>query len=92
MESGELQRYVYETLQPAYGSRYRKIMAAINEELIPLGVTLPQMDREVVGGYFIWLTLPPPLKGAVVTQQAKAEESLIVAQGEIFEVRIFLSS
>ncbi|KAF2194499.1 PLP-dependent transferase [Zopfia rhizophila CBS 207.26] len=86
LESGELQRYVLETLQPAYGSRYRTMIAAINKELIPLGVRLPQMDRDVVGGYFIWLTLPPPLKGTVVAQRAKDEENLVVAQGEIFEV------
>ncbi|KAF2469871.1 PLP-dependent transferase [Lindgomyces ingoldianus] len=86
LESGELQRYVYETLQPAYGARYRKMITAINKELIPLGCTVPQTDRDVVGGYFIWLTLPHPLKGAVVAQRAKDEENLIVAQGEIFEV------
>lgn len=77
---------MYETLQPAYGTRYRRMIAAIEKDLIPLEVQLPQMDREVVGGYFIWLTLPPPLKGADVAQRAKEEENLIVAQGEMFEV------
>lgn len=56
------------------------MLTAINEELIPLGVRLPQTDREVVGGYFIWLTLPSPLKGAVVAQRAKDDENLVVAQ------------
>jgi DNA-binding transcriptional MocR family regulator len=82
LETGELQRYIYQTLQPSYGSRYRKMIAAINKELIPLGVELPQTDREVVGGYFIWLTLPQPLKGAAVAQRAKDEENVVVAQGE----------
>ncbi|ORY13863.1 pyridoxal phosphate-dependent transferase [Clohesyomyces aquaticus] len=86
LESGELQRYVFETLQPAYAERYRKMVSAINKYLIPLGVRLPQTDRDVVGGYFIWLTLPKPLKGFVVAQRAKDDENLIVAQGEIFEV------
>jgi hypothetical protein len=58
------------------------MIAAINKELIPLGVELPQTDRDVVGGYFIWLTLPHPLKGALVAQRAKDEENVIVAQGE----------
>ncbi|KAF2735695.1 PLP-dependent transferase [Polyplosphaeria fusca] len=84
--SGELQSYVYDVLQPAYGKRYQKMVAAINQNLVPLGVKVPQTDRDVVGGYFIWLTLPKPLKGAVVTQRAKDDENLIVAQGEIFEV------
>lgn len=86
LESGKLQDYVFSTLQPSYGKRFRKMMATIQEELIPLGVRLPQMDREVVGGYFIWLTLPAPLKGAVVAQRAKDEENLVVAPGEMFEV------
>lgn len=58
------------------------MVAAIHEHLLPLGVQLPQTDREVVGGYFIWLTLPQPLKGAIVAQMAKDEENVVVAQGE----------
>ncbi|KAF5849250.1 hypothetical protein GGP41_006188 [Bipolaris sorokiniana] len=80
LETGELQRYVYDTLQPAYGNRYRHMMEAIKKYLFPLGVRVPQTDREVVGGYFIWLTLPPPLKGAEVAQRAKEDDNLAVAQ------------
>ncbi|KAH9872285.1 hypothetical protein IAQ61_005120 [Plenodomus lingam] len=86
LESEELQRYVYDTLQPAYGSRYRRMVEAINTHLIPLGVRIPQTDREVVGGYFIWMTLPLPLNGSVLAQRAKEEENVVVAQGEIFQV------
>lgn len=56
------------------------MVEVINQELIPLGVHLPQTDRDVVGGYFIWLTLPTPLKGAVLAQRAKDEENVVVAQ------------
>ena len=56
------------------------MVQAIHTMLIPLGVRVPQMDREVVGGYFIWLTLPSPLKGAVLAQRAKEEENVVVAQ------------
>jgi DNA-binding transcriptional MocR family regulator len=56
------------------------MVKVINKELIPLGVRMPQTNREVVGGYFIWLTLPDPLKGAVLTQRAKEEENVVVAQ------------
>lgn len=80
LESGALQRYVYDVLQPCYGSRYRRIVQAINERLIPLGVRIPQTDREIVGGYFIWMTLPSPLKGATLAQRAKDEENVVVAQ------------
>lgn len=58
------------------------MLTAIDEHLIPLGVQLPQRDREVVGGYFIWLTLPEPLKGKVVAKRAQSEENLVVANGE----------
>lgn len=56
------------------------MVSAINRELIPLGVRIPQTDRNVVGGYFIWLTLPDPLKGALVAQRLKDEENVVVAQ------------
>lgn len=80
LETGELQRFFHDHLQPAYGKRYRRMVQAIDKELVPLGVRMPQMDREVVGGYFIWLTLPSPLKGAVFAQRAKDEENVVVAQ------------
>lgn len=86
LQSGELQRHVFEVLQPAYGKRYRALIGAINTWLVPLGVKLPQMDRDVVGGYFVWLTLPEPIKGAIVAERAKEDENVIVAQGEMFEV------
>ncbi|KAF2120152.1 pyridoxal phosphate-dependent transferase [Lophiotrema nucula] len=86
LQSGELQKFILEVLQPTYGRRYQKMVRTINEELVPLGVRLPQADRDVVGGYFIWLTLPKQLKGAVVASRAKEEENLIVAEGSIFEV------
>lgn len=80
MKTGELQRHVYDTLQPAYGDRYRRMIEAINKNLTPLGVRISQGDREIVGGYFIWLTLPPPLKGADVAKCAKEDENVVVAQ------------
>ncbi len=86
LESGDLQQRILHTLQPAYKRRYRKMMASIERYLIPLGVTLPQADRDVVGGYFLWLSLPRPLQGTHVARRALKEENLIVAQGELFEV------
>lgn len=82
LETGELQRHVYETLQPSYGQRYRTMVGAIKKFLIPLGVEFPQMDRDVAGGYFIWLMLPQHIKGAEVTRRAKEDENLVLAQGE----------
>ncbi|AEO60538.1 hypothetical protein MYCTH_2309805 [Thermothelomyces thermophilus ATCC 42464] len=42
--------------------------------------------EEVYGGYFLWLTLPEGVDSAVVAERARAEEDLIVAPGQIFEV------
>lgn len=80
MENGELQRRVYEELQPAYGRRYRSMVKAINNLLVPLGVRLPQTDREIVGGYFIWLTLPDGMEGGALVERAREDENVVVAQ------------
>lgn len=61
-------------------------MAAIEKHLIPLGVTLPQTNRDVVGGYFIWLSLPAPLQAEEVAMIAKRDENLVMAPGPIFAV------
>lgn len=71
---------MYDTLQPTFCKRYRKMIEVINKELIPLGVRLPQTDRDVVGGYFIWLTLPESVEGKVLAQRAKDDENVVVAQ------------
>ena len=49
-------------------------------------MTLPQPSREVVGGYFIWFSLPEPLLANEVAQRAKDEENLTVAQASLFAV------
>ena len=59
---------------------------AVEEHLLPLGVTLPQRNRDVVGGYFIWLSLPAPLLAQEVAVRARQEENLIIAAGPIFAV------
>lgn len=86
VESGDLHRHISQTLQPAYEKRYRTMISAIEKHLIPLGVRLPQSDRDVLGGYFTWLSLPRSLHGDQVSARAKEEENLIVAQGSLFRV------
>ncbi len=62
------------------------MISAIEEHLLPLGVTLPQRGRDVVGGYFIWLSLHAPLLAEEVAMRALREENLIIAPGSIFAV------
>lgn len=86
LEHGTLQKRISEVLQPAYGSRYRALHAAIEKHLVPLGVTLPQSDRDVVGGYFVWLTLPSAIYADKLAARCREEENVVVAPGSMFEV------
>ena len=86
LESGNLEHHIFQTLQPAYAERYRKMISAIEHYLVPLGITLPQPNRDIVGGYFVWFSLPYPLKASDLTIRAKQEENVIVAQGSLFGV------
>lgn len=87
LESGDLQHHVFHTLQPAYERRYRILVAAVEKYLFPLGASLPQPSFGTMGGYFVWLTLPAPLKGHDVVGRAREDESLIIPEGSIFGVR-----
>lgn len=62
------------------------MMEAIEHHLLPLGVTLPQSNRDVVGGYFLWFALPKPLLADEVARVTKEEENLIIGQGSLFAV------
>ena len=86
LETGELQRHIFDTLQPSYARRYHKMISAIEQHLLPLGVTLPQSDRDVVGGYFVWFSLPDPLEADQAALRAQHEENVIIAPGSLFEV------
>ncbi|KAL8715456.1 MAG: hypothetical protein Q9220_000790 [cf. Caloplaca sp. 1 TL-2023] len=86
LESGEVEDHIFTTLQRAYARRYFSMMGAIERHLLPLGVTMPQSDRAVVGGYFLWLALPKPLLADEVARQAKDEENLTIGQGSLFAV------
>jgi DNA-binding transcriptional MocR family regulator len=86
LATGGVQKHVYEVLQPAYAKRWRLMMDAIRKYLVPLGVKLPQEDRDVVGGYFIWLRLPPHIKANLLARRCKDTNNLIIADGRLFEV------
>lgn len=63
------------------------MMSAITEHLLPLGITMPQPGRQVIGGYFIWLTLPEPLLAEEVSKKALDEEQVVIAAGPLFKVQ-----
>jgi DNA-binding transcriptional MocR family regulator len=72
-------------LRPAYTLRYRILLDAITKYLVPLGFAMPQPDRKIVGGYFIWLALPERLTANALAEKCRAD-GVIVAPGTIFEV------
>ena len=86
LAAGTLQKHIFGELQPAYSARYHKMMEAIKQHLLPLGLTMPQADKDVAGGYFIWLTLPGSLNSTRIYKRALAEENLTVISGPLFKV------
>lgn len=86
LQTGQLQDRIRNTLQPAYATNYRALHDAITTHLLPLGFTLLQPTREVVGGFFVWLSLPEGLHASEFAQVCKEEEGVIVAPGAMFEV------
>ena len=86
LASGALENHLYGTLQPSYARRYRTMIDAIKDILVPLGITLPQSERTVIGGYFIWMSLPTPLKADDLAIYAQQKENLIIAPGSLFGV------
>lgn len=81
-----LQKHIFQKLQPAYAERYYRIMGAIKKHLFPLGLTMPQPDNEVAGGYFLWLSLPSPLDATTIWKRALEDEDLTIISGPKFKV------
>lgn len=89
LETKALQNHVFNKLQPAYASRHRKLVDAIEAHLSPLNVRVNAKDRphdESIGGYFVWITLPPSLNADDVARNAAKSENLIIARGAQFEI------
>lgn len=87
LATSNLQQHVFNVLQPAYFRRFHKMLEVIQEELLPLGVTMPQTDRNVAGGYFIWLTLPHGLSAEALAKRTQIEENLVIAPGPLFKIQ-----
>lgn len=86
VKEGTLSKHIFDVLQPAYAARYNTLVSAVKKHLCPMGATLPQSDRDIVGGYFLWLTLPAAVKAVEFAQRCQDEAQVIVAPGSMFEV------
>ena len=87
LENSVLTKHIFEELQPAYARRYHVMLQAIQEELLPLGLTMPLPEKHVAGGYFIWLTLPKGLKADEIGKRALHEQGLVIGMGTSFQVQ-----
>ena len=86
LESGDLQDHIFNTLHLACARRYCRMMSATKEHKLPLGISLPQTNRDIVSGYCIWITLPLPLVADDLVYLAKQEEAVIIGSGPFFTV------
>lgn len=86
MAAGKFEQHLQDVLRPAYQKRYDELVRAINDELVPLGVTMPQPNKDVAGGYFVWLQLPATLDGNAIAKQALEQENLEIIPGSKFRV------
>ncbi|KAF7595627.1 hypothetical protein BBP40_005375 [Aspergillus hancockii] len=85
--TGHIQNHVDQELRPKYAERYHRLMSAVREYLLPLGVTLTSASPEVVGGYFVWVQLPPPLRASDLATVALLEYKVSVSAGNLFRVQ-----
>ncbi|QDS77635.1 hypothetical protein FKW77_002670 [Venturia effusa] len=91
LSEGKLQNHIARTLLPTYHRRYHLLLSAIEQHLVPLGCALPPTAKAtsgegVAGGYFMWLTLPHGISAKDLATRSQAEENLIIAGGDLFEV------
>lgn len=86
MSKGELDQHMEQVLLPGYEKRFKRMMQAVQSRLIPLGVIIPQPDKDVSGGYFVWLTLPGSLDAEAIRKKVLEEENVTVITGPKFRV------
>ena len=86
LATGVLRSRILNVLQPAYAQRYHTIIRAVREHLLPLGLSMPQPNNDVAGGYFVWLTLPDSLNATHICKRALADENLTIPAGPMFKV------
>ncbi|KAL1902303.1 Valine--pyruvate aminotransferase [Sporothrix stenoceras] len=95
MRTGELDRYLRETVRPTLQWRHRLLTQAVQEHLsefleIKCGGLPSGASAEVTtyGGYFLWLKLRrTDISAAAVSKLALSVENLVIADGKLFEVK-----
>ena len=83
-----LQRHIADTIIPAGARRYALIISAINEHLVPLGITFPSGSEHnlAIGGYYVWIRLTLPFNAARVCKVALDYYNLVLGDESLFTV------
>lgn len=90
LKSHDVDTHVSTKVRPALQRRHARIVQSIESELGQFSISVRsegEIGGGVAGGYFVWLTLPDGMSGKEVSERAREEENLVVAEGEMFEVR-----
>lgn len=90
--SGALEEFLEKTTRPALQRRHGLMMGAIERYILPVaaGITIQKSSlakADIYGGYFVWFSLPEGFEAKTVAERALKEENLVVAHGNMFEVR-----
>ncbi|PNS18302.1 Aromatic amino acid aminotransferase [Sphaceloma murrayae] len=87
LTSGWLTDHITHTLQPEYSKRHAIMRSALEEHVLPLGCHITEPDG-YMGGYFIWLRLPPGVDAEELAEHCKTTQNLIIIPGTAFEVPV----
>lgn len=91
VSSGSLEHWIEGTTVPALQRRHKLIMDAVKEYISPVAnITVRESSISrgaIYGGYFVWFTLPGDILAKHVAEVALKEENLVVAHGNMFEVK-----
>ncbi|PNH41658.1 hypothetical protein VD0004_g5492 [Verticillium dahliae] len=81
-------KHVARCVRPGLQRRHAVLARAVGAHLAPFGVSWVRRDDDgVLGGYFLWLTLPVGSPSATeFAARAEAEEGVLVVPGDLFGV------
>lgn len=86
IRTGALDAHLDGVVRPDLQRRHGVLLGALRTHLTPLGVRFDE-PTSTYGGYFVWLTLPEHFAAAVVARRALRDENLVVAAGDMFQVK-----
>lgn len=87
LRAGDVDSHVAAAARPALRRRHAAAVGVVRSALGRFGVRVGAGGDGVYGGYFLWLALREGgPRAREVAERARAEENLIVAEGDMFEV------